>query len=125
MSELSKTQQIIYSDPCMLQTWKLRPRERKVSLQILKAGYSRTSWPSSLLEPKPGLLPPHLANTIILQLLCVLPQPAGAACKKEKKIQPQSVAEILASLKCQWLHSAAVQVPAKLFSSPQLDRALG
>lgn len=35
------------------------------------------------------------------------------------------MAEILASQKCQWLHSAAVQVPAKLFSSTQLDRALG
>lgn len=38
---------------------------------------------------------------------------SAAACKSNMQKKAQSVAEILASLKQRWLHSAAVQVPTK------------
>lgn len=70
-----------------------------------QAWLQQTGWTSCLPDSMPVLFP--------LQLTKYYHPPTAMLRDMQKKKKAQSVAEILASLKQWWLHSAAAQVPAK------------
>lgn len=118
MSELSKTQEIILCNPCLLQTCKLRPREGKDPSQ------SQGWWQQNQLDfespgSMPALFPLHLTDAILLRVLFFSSLQEQHAEKKPVCGRDFSL------LKRRWLHSAVIQVPAKAVFLHSIRQSIG